>query len=309
MNQTLHVICLAYFLNERLNDTNDPEMKELREHLERGMRENVIKPISRIIYEHDQAEEAFRFMASGKHIGKVLIRMYKENSECVINSDLARVSFDTNKSFIVVGGLGGMGIEVSQWLVKNGVGTLIITSRTGIKSTYHRYVIERLEELGTKVLVKTNNVSVYEEAEDLIRFAQSIYPVGGIFNLGMAIQDALFEDQTKESFENVCNIKIKGTYNLDMISRKLCPQLDHFVCFSSIASSNGNHGQSNYGFANSSMESICHNRKNDGLPSLAIAWGAVGDVGHVAENLSRNSKIHQLVPQRINSCLEVLSSW
>lgn len=53
-----------------------------------------------------------------------------------------------------------------------------------------------------------------------------------------------------------------------------------FVIFSSVSCGRGNAGQSNYGMANSIMERICEKRKSDGLPALAIEWGAVGDVRH-----------------------------
>ncbi|CAF5042184.1 unnamed protein product, partial [Rotaria magnacalcarata] len=50
----------------------------------------------------------------------------------------------------------------------------------------------------------------------------------------------------------------------------------------------GNAGQTNYGYANSTMERICEQRQKDGLPGLAIQWGAIGDVGMVIENLGSN---------------------
>lgn len=50
------------------------------------------------------------------------------------------------------------------------------------------------------------------------------------------------------------------------VTRKKCPDLDYFVVFSSVSCGRGNAGQSNYGFANSTMERICEQRHNDGLP-------------------------------------------
>lgn len=70
---------------------------------------------------------------------------------------------------------------------------------------------------------------------------------------------------------------------MDICSRKLCPKLKHFVIFSSVSCGRGNAGQTNYGYANSVMERICEQRRKCGLPGLAIQWGAVGDVGLVAE--------------------------
>ena len=286
----------------------DPEVKKLRTLMEEGIKSGVVKPLSRKIFEWNQVEEAFRFMASGKHVGKVLIKMREGSKRCeeVIRGVKKRITFDPKKSYLVIGGLGGMGLEVCYWLVKKGARNVVITSRTGIRSDYHTFCIDRLEHFGAKVFVRTDDVSDTNQAKDLVSFAQTLGPVGGVFNLAMVLKDALFENQTKEQFEDCCKIKVQGTANLDIITRSVCPELEHFVCFSSLVSTIGNAGQSNYGFANSFMDNLCAKRKADGFPGLAIGWGAIGDVGHVAECMGNDVIIAGSVPQRINSCFDVL---
>ena len=72
---------------------------------------------------------------------------------------------------------------------------------------------------------------------------------------------------TVEEFDAVCKPKVSGATNLDNISRKICNgTLDWFVVFSSVSCGLGNAGQSNYGYANSVMEKICEQRRNDDLP-------------------------------------------
>lgn len=79
------------------------------------------------------------------------------------------------------------------------------------------------------------------------------------------------ENQTEADFKTVCRPKVDGTKNLDAASRKLCPQLDYFVVFSSVSCGRGNTGQANYGLANSAMERICEARQAAGLPGVRIA--------------------------------------
>jgi len=78
------------------------------------------------------------------------------------------------------------------------------------------------------------------------------------------------ENQTVSYFESVTAPKVYGTINLDKLSRSLCPQLDHFVAFSSVTSGRGFAGQGPYGFANSAMERVCEVRRADGLPGVSI---------------------------------------
>ncbi|XP_011052868.1 PREDICTED: fatty acid synthase-like, partial [Acromyrmex echinatior] len=61
--------------------------------------------------------------------------------------------------------------------------------------------------------------------------------------------------------------------------------------FSSVSCGRGNAGQTNYGMANSIMERICEKRAEEGLPGLAIQWGAVGDVGLVADMQEDNKEL------------------
>lgn len=99
-----------------------------------------------------------------------------------------------------------------------------------------------------------------------------------IFNLAVILADALLENQNEDNFKRALAPKAFATQYLDELSRNLCPNLKDFVVFSSVSCGRGNAGQTNYGMANSIMERICEERKNVGLPGLAIQWGAVGDV-------------------------------
>lgn len=88
----------------------------------------------------------------------------------------------------------------------------------------------------------------------------------------------------------------------------MCPELKHFVIFSSVSCGRGNAGQTNYGMSNSVMERICEIRHSEGLPALAVEWGAVGEVGLVADMAEDNQEvvIGGTLQQKIGNCLEVL---
>ncbi|XP_037572165.1 fatty acid synthase [Dermacentor silvarum] len=222
---------------------------------------------------------------------------------------IPRACFYEHKSYVIAGGLGGFGLELADWMVTRGCRKLLLTSRSGLRTGYQKLCLHRWRAVGAEVRVRNADVATDEGARAVIEEAASMGPVGGIFNLAMVLRDALIENQTVEAYEAVCKPKVTGTQLLDQASRQLCPQLDHFVVFSSVACGRGNVGQTNYGYANSVMERICERRVADGLPGLAIQWGSVGDVGAFSEILGDDVVLSGAVPQDIRSCMAVMDQF
>lgn len=91
----------------------------------------AVKPLPRKVYGVDGVEEAFRFMASGGHVGKMLIKMEEERPAAI-----ARYYCDGEGCCVIAGGLGGFGLELVDWLTKRGARKIVLSSRSGIKSGY-----------------------------------------------------------------------------------------------------------------------------------------------------------------------------
>ena len=163
---------------------------------------------------------------------------------------------------------------------------------------------------GVEIVINKADITSKLGCEELIRVALNLGPVEGIFNLAVALRDGIFENQDKKMFSESLGPKAYATKYLDEISRRLCPTLKHFVIFSSVSCGRGNAGQSNYGMGNSIMERIMEQRQLQGLPGKAIQWGAIGDVGLLADLQENNMdmEISGTLPQRITSCLEVLDT-
>jgi fatty acid synthase, animal type len=159
-------------------------------------------------------------------------------------------------------------------------------------------------------VITTSDVTTQLGCESLIQTALKLGSVGGIFNLAVVLHDDLFENQNEKSFADCLAPKTKATKFLDDFSRLHCPHLKHFVVFSSVSCGRGNAGQSNYGMANSVMERIVEERSKLGLPAKAIQWGAIGDVGLLADLQERkiDLEVGGTFLQGIASCLEVLDT-
>jgi len=203
-------------------------------------------------------------------------------------------------------------LELTDWLVLKGAKNVILTSRTGIKNGYQRMKVQLWKSYGVNVrIVKDVNLANPDECEHFLRMAEKQAPVDAIFNLAVILKDCLLTNQTMETFAESFLSKAWTTQTLDKLSRKVCLKLRHFVVFSSVSCGRGNAGQTNYGMANSIMERICEKRAEEGLPGLAIQWGAIGDVGLVADMQEDNKElvIGGTLQQKISSCLVELEKF
>ncbi|CAL8122739.1 unnamed protein product [Orchesella dallaii] len=302
-NVTFHGILL-----DALFDEDSPEKREVVQLVANGIKSGAVRPLPRSVFSSDQIEEAFRFMATGKHIGKVLLKVRDEDSkEKLLVNAMPRTYFNPEKSYIIIGGLGGFGLELAGWLIERGATKLVLVSRSGITSGYQDLCVRRWREQGVTVETPKTDITTAAGATALLKSVSALGPVGGIYNLAMVLRDGFMENQNVENYKAVCTPKIESSIHLDKATRQLCPELDHFVVFSSVSCGRGNAGQSNYGLANSAMERICELRQKDGLPGLAIQWGAIGDVGVVQDHMGGNDTVvGGTLPQRMPSCLNAM---
>lgn len=240
---------------------------------------------------------------------QILIKI-RDESELLDHPVLAQPRYfcEAHKSYVILGGLGGFGLELADWLILRGARKLLLISRTGVRNGYQRSRMELWKSYGANVQIIVGDASDYADCACILKSALELGPVDAIFNLAVVLRDSLFKNQTVESFEESFKPKAMATKTLDELSRKMCPDLRHFVVFSSVSCGRGNAGQTNYGMANSIMERICEKRVQDGLPGMAIQWGAVGDVGLVADMQEDNKEliIGGTLQQRIQSCLQSL---
>ncbi|XP_014204160.1 fatty acid synthase-like [Copidosoma floridanum] len=295
---------------DRVMTADSRAKRELQMLMAPGLKNGAIKPLVRTVFPKDHVETAFRYMAAGKHMGKVIIKVREEKEP--IDTPISaypRYYCLADRSYVILGGLGGFGLELADWLVLRGARNLVLTSRSGIKNGFQTMRIEIWKSYGVRVsVVAGKDASVPKDCQSILETAAGLGPVDGIFNLAVVLNDSLWESQTQESFRESLRTKAWATKNLDALSRKLCPGLRHFVVFSSVSCGRGNAGQSNYGMSNSVMERICERRASEGYPALAVQWGAVGDVGLVAEMQMDHKElvIGGTLQQGIFSCLHEL---
>ncbi|XP_072934221.1 fatty acid synthase [Epargyreus clarus] len=310
---SFHGIMLDYIFDQTFEFR-----KRLQDLLLSGIESGAVRPLTYCTFDKNEIETAFRYMAAGKHIGKVIVKLRdEERSNRPIKPSIMQIEalprFTCYEEFVyvVVGGLGGFGLELADWLILRGARKVLLTSRRGITNGYQSSRLRAWAGYKADVQISTHDVTTEAGCEEMLKMANAMGPVEAIFNLAVILKDSIFQNQTPETFKISFAPKAMATMHLDKLSRKMCPQLKNFVIFSSVSCGRGNAGQTNYGWSNSVMERICEWRKQLGLPALAVQWGAIADVGLVADMQEEDVQLEigGTLQQRISSCLLALDKF
>ncbi|KAI0877791.1 hypothetical protein GGS24DRAFT_487640 [Hypoxylon argillaceum] len=243
-------------------------------------RTGAIKPIQPIrVFEAADIEPAIRTMQKGNHIGKLVVRIPEDISTIVASPARQGFSLRADASYLLVGGLGGLGRSVAMWMVENGARHFVFLSRSGGKKPNEAALIQALEGSGCTVAVVMGSVSEIDSVARAVDAAQT--PIAGVVQLSMVLRDHLFTEMPFEDWEAVTGPKIQGTWNLHTALAQR--PLDFFVLFSSFAGLIGQRGQANYASASTFLDAFVQFRHGLGLPASVLDVGAVADVGFVAE--------------------------
>jgi pimeloyl-ACP methyl ester carboxylesterase/NAD(P)-dependent dehydrogenase (short-subunit alcohol dehydrogenase family)/aryl carrier-like protein len=190
------------------------------------------------------------------------------------------VRLQPEATYLISGGMGGLGLKVAYWLVEQGARHLVLMGRSA-PSEAARETVEALERAGAEVVIAQADVSQAEQvARVFSNMRTSMPPLRGVVHAAGVLDDGLLLQQDWERFERVLAPKVLGAWNLHALTQ-LIP-LDFFVLFSSAAALFGSPGQGNYAAANAFLDALAHDRQAHGLPAVSINWGPWAEVGMAA---------------------------
>ena len=233
-------------------------------------RDGNLAPLPRQTFDIADAPRAFRLMAQARHVGKIVVRQ----------GPATPPKISRQGTYLVTGGLSGLGLLVARWLAESGAGRLVLIGRRGVTPEAVP-VIEALRAGGTTVVAEAVDVSDETALCDLLsRIRADGPPLRGILHLAGILDNAALGQQDEDRFARVFAPKVRGAWLLDRLTRG--DPLDLFVMFSSIAAVLGAAGQANHAAANAVLDLLAHERRERGLHGLSINWGAWAGVGAAA---------------------------
>ena len=234
-----------------------------------------LKPLVHSRWPLAEAGAAMEFMRDARHIGKIVLTA----------PSLVEGRLRGDRTYLVTGGLGGIGCALAGWLAERGAGAIVLNGRRAPDAEAEE-TIGALQERGVTVRVELADVTDAGAVDGMLeRIRGDLPPLGGVIHSVGVLADASLANQDWERFEQVLRPKVLGAWHLHRATADC--DLDLFVLFSSVAGILGNPGQANHAAANAFLDQLAAHRRALGLPGQAIAWGAWSGLGEAEEQRER----------------------
>ena len=274
-NLSLHAIDLDRLCVER------PEfvgtlLREVAERFDEGR----LQPLPQSVWPISQVEDAMRFMAQARHVGKIVLTL--DDPAVAISAAPARAPrFRSDGTYLITGGLGGFGVAAAERLVQGGAGALVLAGRRAPGPETVRRLDGLRRASGARIEVVQGDIASADDVSRILHAIRSTMPpLRGVVHAAMVLDDGRLDQMDWPRFERVLAPKMAGAWNLH--TQTAGDPLDLFVMFSSIAALLGNPLQGNYAAANAYLDALAHHRRGCGRPGLSVAWGVLSGVGYVS---------------------------
>lgn len=111
-------------------------------------------------------------------------------------------TFNSDATYVIAGGLGGLGRVAARWFAKRGARNLILLSRSGPKSQDAIQLVQELKSQGVCIETPVCDVAVAESLAALIScYAETMPPIKGCMQCSMVLKASLKNIGTlKEAF-------------------------------------------------------------------------------------------------------------
>ncbi|KAL4894897.1 hypothetical protein BDV59DRAFT_212153 [Aspergillus ambiguus] len=285
--------------------------REMSQEIVKYFKQGKLRPIRPVhLYDATNAEKGFRYMQSGQHMGKIVIKMPNNPADLpMARMHEAASYFPPDVSFLLVGGLGGLGRAVATWMAEKGAKHIVFLSPAGSLSAERQNFINNLQSQGCSAVSVTGSVANIEDVERAVTAA--VRPIAGVIQLSMVLRDQGLLKMSYDEWTAAVTPKVKGTWNLHKVLKNA--SLEFFVLVSSITGLYGWPGQANYGAANTFLDAFVKYRQSLGMVASVIDLGLMADIGYVSETaraetfeLARSNALQILEERQLLQGLEAV---
>ncbi|MEV5136069.1 SDR family NAD(P)-dependent oxidoreductase [Streptomyces syringium] len=244
------------------------------------VRDGSYRPLPHHVYSADRITEAFETLQHSRHVGKVVISL----EEPPLLRELPRpYTPDPRGTYLITGGLSGFGAATARRLADRGARHLALVGRRGAGTPEAPGLLAHLRERGVSVTVHVADAADPAAMAGVLTAVDTEHhPLRGVVHAAMVLDDAPLAELTPDRVRRVLVPKAAGADVLDRLTRDR--DLELFVLYSSATALLGSQSQASYSGANLFLEALVRSRRRADRPGLAVAWGALGQVGYVARH-------------------------
>jgi NADPH:quinone reductase-like Zn-dependent oxidoreductase len=236
-----------------------------------AMERGELRPLVRECYAMTEAEAAFRKMASGRHVGKLVLMR-----EDAVMPREAWIAGLREGGALITGGTGALGVTAARWLLKKGLRTVTLVSRGGGSDED----VALVEEFGGRVVVERADVADRDLMRGVMERARTQAPLRLVVHAAGELRDGVLAEATEESLAAAMRTKVDGAKVLAELTEN--DALLATVYYSSIVGVLGAAGQAGYAAANAYLDGMAEERNGRGLRTLSVDWGAWAEGGMAA---------------------------
>ncbi|PVH82728.1 polyketide synthase [Cadophora sp. DSE1049] len=224
---------------------------------------------------------AFREAQERTH-GKVVLKINDDDLVAVVPRDSHPLQLSPDATYVLVGGLGGLGRSLAAFMVKHGAKHLAFLSRSGAASEGQFNFMNSLKEEGIDARAYACDICDKSQLAGVLQQCALEMPkIHGVIQGAAVLRDAIFENMTYEDWVTATRPKMQGSWNLHETMPK---DLDFFIFLSSSAGAIGARGQANYNSGNGFQDALAHHRRRKGLAAVSLDLGPILGAGMVAED-------------------------
>jgi NAD(P)-dependent dehydrogenase (short-subunit alcohol dehydrogenase family) len=210
-------------------------------------------------FDAQSIQDAYRYMQQGQHIGKIVVSLRDTHGSVQVGMSARtkvpkELQLNHSASYLLVGGLGGLGRSVSRFLVEHGTRRLLFLSRSAGTGPSDVDFVHELQGMGYEVHLIRGSVT---NADDVARAIHMARPsLKDIMQCTMVLRDVGFTDMTFDDSTAASEPKVRGTWLLHDAVLANGVNVDFFLVFSSLSGTLGTPGQANYAGANTFLDAF-----------------------------------------------------
>ncbi|HEU4769189.1 MAG TPA: SDR family NAD(P)-dependent oxidoreductase, partial [Pyrinomonadaceae bacterium] len=191
------------------------------------------------------------------------------------------IPFRQRGVYFILGGAGGIGLELSRYLAETVNANLVLVGRSAVNAELQNKIAQ-IESCGANVLYLQADATNPSSIRAAVQKAKERFGrIDGVIHSAIVLNDMAVENMDEQALRSVLAPKVKGAAAL--YAALQYELLDFLLFFSSAQSICGNPGQSNYAAACTFKDAFAHYlRRNVFYPVKIINWGYWGEVGIVA---------------------------